>query len=451
MSLQSQIRQVATKACRSILQTKDPEIYDLIQKEKTRQHNCLELIASENFTTPEVMEALGSCLTNKYSEGQPGRRYYGGNEHIDEIELLCKKRALEAFNLSPEEWGVNVQPYSGTPANFAVYTALLEPHDRLMGLDLPAGGHLSHGYYTASGKKISAVSKFFESLPYSLDPETELIDYDTLSKTSKIYRPKMIVSGASAYPRDINWLKLREIADGCGAYLMADIAHISGLVSSGELSDPFEYVDIVTTTTHKTLRGPRSAMIFHKKSLNIGDKIDFAVFPGLQGGPHNHQIAAVAVALKHANSLEFKEYSKQVRKNAKVLESVFEKHNYRMITGGTDNHLILLDVKKEGITGNKVEKLLDIIGITVNKNTILGDKNALVPGGIRIGTAACTSRGMKEGDFEEIGSLIHESIQLALRIQEKSGPKMVDFIKECDSSQEVAIFAADVINFTNNF
>ena len=230
MSLQSQIRQVATKACRSILQTKDPEIYNLIQKEKTRQHNCLELIASENFTTPEVMEALGSCLTNKYSEGQPGRRYYGGNEHIDEIELLCKKRALEAFNLSPEEWAVNVQPYSGTPANFAVYTALLEPHDRLMGLDLPAGGHLSHGYYTASGKKISAVSKFFESLPYSLDPETELIDYDALSKTSKIYRPKMIVSGASAYPRDINWLKLREIADGCGAYLMADIAHISCLL-----------------------------------------------------------------------------------------------------------------------------------------------------------------------------------------------------------------------------
>ena len=240
-----------------------------------------------------------------------------GNEVIDEIELLCKQRALKTFHLNAEEWGVNVQPYSGSPANFAVFTALLEPYDRLMGLDLPSGGHLSHGYYTASGKKISAVSKYFTSLPYSLNKETEYIDYDELEKTALVFRPKIIIGGASAYPRDIDWERLRDICKKCGALLLADISHISGLVCTKEHNNPFDYVDIVTTTTHKTLRGPRSALIFHKRELEIQDKIDSAVFPGLQGGPHNHQIAAVAVALLKAQQPEFKEYIHQVKKECK--------------------------------------------------------------------------------------------------------------------------------------
>jgi glycine hydroxymethyltransferase len=418
------------------LKEKDPEIFSLIEKEQNRQDNGLELIASENFTTPEVMEALGSCLTNKYSEGQPGRRYYGGNEFIDEIELLCKKRALETFRLKDDEWGVNVQAYSGSPANFAVFTAVLEPYDRLMGLDLPSGGHLSHGYYTASGKKISAVSKYFTSLPYTLNKETELIDYDELEKTALVFRPKIIIGGASAYPREINWKRLREICNKCGALLLADISHISGLVCTQEHMNPFEYVDILTTTTHKTLRGPRSALIFHKKSLDIGEKIDSAVFPGLQGGPHNHQIAAVAVALKSALHPEFKEYIQHVKKNAKQLASTFMDKGYKLMTNGTDNHLILLNVREKGITGSKIEKVLDLIGVTVNKNTILGDKNALVPGGIRIGTPACTSRGMREKEFEEIGEIIHEGIQFSLKLQEKVGKKMVDFVKGCEDQEE---------------
>jgi glycine hydroxymethyltransferase len=420
------------------LEEGDPEIFSLIQKEKYRQDYGLELIASENFTTQEVMEALGSCLTNKYSEGQPGRRYYGGNEVIDQVELLCKKRALETFHVSDEEWGVNVQPYSGSPANFAVFTALLNPYDRLMGLDLPSGGHLSHGYYTASGKKISAVSKYFSSMPYQLNVETERIDYDDLEKVALVYRPKIIIGGASAYPRDIDWERLRQICNKCGAYLLADISHISGLVCTKEHNNPFEFVDIVTTTTHKTLRGPRSALIFHKKNLGLEEKIDSAVFPGLQGGPHNHQIAAVAVALKKALQPDFKEYIQQVKKNAKVLAQNLMDRGYKVMTDGTDNHLILLNVRNKGITGSKIEKILDMVHVTVNKNTILGDKNALVPGGIRIGTPACTSRGMKEEEFEEIGEIIHECIQLSIKIQEKVGKKLVDFVKECEKLEELS-------------
>lgn len=396
-----------------------------------RQFSGLELIASENYTSRAVMEACGSILTNKYSEGLPGARYYGGNEIVDVLENLCRDRALKAFNLDPKDWGVNVQPYSGTTANFAAFTALLQPGERLMGLDLPSGGHLTHGYQTEK-KKISSSAIYFDSKPYFVSPSTGLIDYDSLAASAKEFKPKLLICGASAYPREWNYAKLREIADEVGALLLADVAHISGLIAAGEAANCFEFADVVTTTTHKTLRGPRAAMIFFRKtnqSLNLEERINFAVFPSCQGGPHQNTIAGIATALAQVDTADFKLYAKQIRANAKALATSLQRLGYKLVTDGTDNHLLLVDLRSHKITGNKVEKICDLVHITINKNSIYGDKSAAAPAGIRLGTAALTTRGLKEEDFDQVAQFIHEAIELALRVQNSCGSKLYkDFV-----------------------
>jgi glycine hydroxymethyltransferase len=384
------------------LKDADPELFALIEKERERQEHDIELIASENFTSQAVLDCLGSCLTNKYSEGLPGKRYYGGNQYIDQIETLCQQRALKAFGLDAAVWGVNVQPYSGSVANMAVYLGLLNPHDRIMGLDLPSGGHLTHGFMTAK-RRVSGTSVFYESVPYKVGLDG-LIDYDGMEVLADAVRPRLIICGASAYSRDFDYERFRKVADKHGAYLMADIAHISGFVATGLMKSPFDYCDVVTTTTHKTLRGPRAGMIFFKKSLER--QINDAVFPGLQGGPHQNQIAAVATQLKEVATPEFREYMEQVRKNARALCSALEEKGFNIVTGGTDNHLFLVDLRNKGISGAEAERRLEAAGISVNKNTIPGDKSALNPSGIRIGVPAVTTKGMKEDDMKEIANKI---------------------------------------------
>jgi len=437
----------------------DPVVYDLLIKEKQRQVNGIELIASENFTSKAVMECLGSCFTNKYSEGLPGARYYGGNEYVDELENLCRDRALAAFNADPAKWGCNVQPYSGSPANFAVYTGLLNPHDRIMGLDLPSGGHLTHGFYTAK-KKVSATSIYFESLPYHVDPQTGMVDYDEMEKLAMMFRPKMIICGASAYPRDWDYTRVRKICDAVGAYMMADIAHISGLVATGEAANAFDFCDIVTTTTHKSLRGPRAGMIFFRRGpkesgveYDYEEKINQAVFPSLQGGPHNHQIAGLATQLKEVASPEFKAYTKQVKANAAALAKFLVGKGYKLATDGTENHLMLWDLRPLGLTGSKMEKVFEMMHITLNKNAVHGDVSALTPGGVRIGAPAMTSRGLKEADFEQIGEFLHQGLQLALEVQEKKGKKLVDFVKglEGDYKEKIVAMRKDVETWSGKF
>ncbi|EAU83923.1 glycine hydroxymethyltransferase [Coprinopsis cinerea okayama7 len=418
----------------------DPEVKNIIDKETWRQFTGLELIASENLTSQATMEANGSILTNKYSEGLPNARYYGGNEYIDELELLCRKRALEAFHLDASKWGVNVQPYSGSTANFAALTALIQPQDRLMGLGLPDGGHLTHGYYTAK-KKMTASSIYFQSLPYGIIPESGLIDYDKLEAQAKIYKPRLIICGASAYPRDWDYARLRQIADKEGAWLMADIAHTSGLIAAQELNSPFDYCDVVTTTTHKTLRGPRAGLIFYRKDLenakDLEKRVNDAVFPACQGGPHNNTIAAIATALKQVASPEWKAYAKQVVANARALAETLVGHGYKLQTGGTDNHLVLWDLRPIGLTGSKVEKVCDLMGITINKNAVSGDASAQVPGGIRLGTSALTSRDMREEDVKQVAEFLHRAVQISLTLQKEAGTKLLkDFVRVATTKEE---------------
>lgn len=386
---------------------KDIQVKKLIEAERKRQKKAINLIASENYVSDDVLEALGSELTNKYAEGYPNKRYYGGNKIVDRIENLCVERALKLFGLDTNEWHVNVQPLSGSPANMAVYTALVPQGSKIMGMSLDHGGHLTHGH------KVSATGKFWQQVPYGLDVTTEMINYDQLKELAIKEKPAIVVAGYTAYPRIIDWAKMKEVADAGGSLLMVDMSHIAGLVAGKAYPSPFSYADIVTTTTHKTLRGPRAALIFVKKDTReLNKKIDKAVFPGLQGGPHINQIAAVAVALKEANTSAFKKYAAQVVKNALALADELHERGWRLISGGTDSHLILIDTwnggkKNEkgagGISGKEASDRLEKVGIIVNKNAIPFDTRPPAdPSGIRLGTAAETTRGRKEKDFRRI-------------------------------------------------
>lgn len=380
---------------------RDATMFSIIEKEEQRQKRNIELIASENFVSKEVREAQGSVLTNKYAEGYPGKRYYGGCIHVDEAEELTRQRACELFGAEH----ANVQPHSGSQANMAVYNTLLEPGDTVMGMDLAAGGHLTHGH------PMNFSGTLYNFVPYMVDKETEEIDYDALEKKAMEVKPKLIVAGASAYSRIIDFERFGKIAKACGAYLMVDMAHIAGLVATGLHPSPIPYADFVTTTTHKTLRGPRGGMVFCKKEF--AKKLDSKVFPGMQGGPLEHVIAAKGICLYEAMQPEYKEYMQQVLKNVQVMVTGFQKAGFRVVSNGSDNHLLMLDVMSSiGMTGKEAERLLDLAGITVNKNTIPYDtQKPFVTSGIRIGSAAMTSRGFKEAEFEKVTDWIIEVLK----------------------------------------
>ncbi len=397
----------------------DPDIAKLVRQERQRQEDSLDLIPAENITSKAVLEVLGSSLANKYSEGYPGKRYYAGNGIIDKIETIAQERAKKVFRLG-KEWQVNVQPYSGSPANMAVYYALLNPGEKLMGMSLPFGGHLTHGW------KVNFSARFYQSVQYGVGRDG-YIDYGEVKKLARKEKPKIIVTGATAYSRIFDFKKFREIADETGAYLMADIAHIAGLIVAGVHPSPFPYAEVVTTTTHKTLRGPRGAMIFSRndkfltandKKISIAEAIDRAVFPGLQGGPHDNQTAAIAVCLGEALKPSFRKYGYQIVKNAKALAKELTKLGFNLVSGGTDNHLMLIDLINFGISGREAQDRLEKAGIIVNRNTIPYDtRSPFDPSGIRLGTPTVTTRGMKEKEMKKIAGWINEVISNSQSIQ----------------------------------
>ena len=382
---------------------KDIKLQKLIALEIKRQEESINLIASENFASREILDILGSPLTNKYSEGYPGKRYYPGNAYYDEIELLAQDRGLASFKLDPKEWRLNVQPHSGSPANLAIYTGLLEPGDTIMGMKLAAGGHLTHGH------KVSATGRFWKSVQYGVLETTGLVDFEEVQKLANESKPKIIVSGFTAYPRAVDFKKFGEIAKSVGAYHMADISHIAGLIVAGVHPTPFPYADVVMTTTHKSLRGPRGAVIFSR--IEISDRIDRGVFPGLQGGPHNNVTAAIAHMFYEAGDPSFKKYGKQIVKNARALAKALSELGFSLVSGGTDTHLILADVRSLGVLGLEAQNRLESVGIIANRNSVPGDPSPFKPSGIRLGTPAVTSRGMKEKEMVLIAKLIEGAIR----------------------------------------
>lgn len=408
------------------LQKKDSKIFNLIQKERERKETSLEMIPSENHTSQAVLEAMSTVLSDKYAEGYPGDRYYGGNQYIDQIESLAQQRAQKLFDVPK----ANVQPYSGSPANHAVYLAVLSPGDKVMGMDLKAGGHLTHG------RKVNFSGTYYQPLFYGLNDTDQFIDYDQLFKLAEEEKPDLIWAGGSAYPRDFDWEKFEEASEIADAYLAADIAHVAGLIIAGAQNDPAPHADIITTTTHKTLRGPRGGMIMvTKKGLDkdpeLGSKIDKAVFPGLQGGPHEHQIAAKAVCFKEALSDKFKEYGKRVIKNNKVLAQELKSKGFDLVTGGSDNHLCLIDLRNRDLDGQKAEELLETAGITTNKNTVPSDTSSLKnPSGLRLGTPAITTRGLRKEDIKQVVEVIDKILSSGTKEVAKKSQSQIKKITE---------------------
>lgn len=410
------------------------QITDLIAREKKRQRVTLMMIPSENYTYQEVREAVGSVLMHKYAEGQPRKRYYQGMVNVDEIELLCEQLALATFGLSEAKWHVNVQPYSGTPANVAVFNALLNPGDKIMAMYLPDGGHLSHGW-EYKGKKITLTSKIYNISFYHVDPKTNTFDYDQILKQAKKFRPKLIVSGGTAYPREIDHKKMGQIAKETGAYYLADIAHEAGLIAGGTNKSPFPYATAVTMTTHKTLRGPRGALAFVQKEF--GEALDASIFPGLQGGPHMHTIAGIAVALNKTKTKEFKNYAVQTVKNAQALAHALVNNGFSVVSGGTDKHLVLVDLRKRQTNGWFVANALEVSGIVVNRNTVPFDTGSpFYPSGIRLGTPALTVRGMKEKEMGQIANWI-------AKVVDNIGPRSIPEDEE-KRSEELKAFRESI-------